>query len=1058
MKKTNLWSRWATLVALLITLAACGQPSSDTNLNVLKKPTQTSATDWRDEVIYFALTDRFANGDPGNDDGPMRGPGDVADLGNPLAWHGGDYAGLTQKINEGYFERMGFTALWISPVVLQVPAIVVNDANSPNDGEYFAGYHGYWAEDFVRVDPHFGTLAELQTLVETAHKKGLKIIQDIVVNHAGYGAALVSEHPDWFNDEATCANSANKDQDCPLAGLPDFDQSNPEVVAFLNDFARYWEETIGIDAFRIDTVKHVEDSYWRQFFAAGGPGDPRQVWSVGEIFSGDIPFLAFYLDDIGVPSVFDFPLYFRIKDHLTNPGGNLDDVAAIFAQDNAYDDPTRLTTFVDNHDVRRFMSEAVERGVPEAQARERLDAALSLIYTARGTPSVYYGTEIAMQGLGDPYSYELGDSNREDMDFGALASSALDERLGALAAARKTYPALTHGVQQELWRPNGGAPVMAFRRYLPDEVPVVAVLNNGDTALNLADLPGGGIPLLGTFDPDGVAGNSGKNGKNCSKGKDNSGKCLRGIVEVTGRNTDLSVDAAGRLVGTVPARTLLAIAAPPGSGLKPNPALANVTDLSALAGDGAVGLSWTPVSDAAVAGYRVYYRAAGETNETLYNFAPLASSTGAVVIGGLTNGVAYSFWVVSVDANGGESVGAPTVSATPNAGAVAMVTFLLDARSQGDGQLELRRFDTGSQVEYPLEPVAGRPGFWTTTLELPLFRDISFKFGNDAASAKNSGYEGDGQGDRTLRLDDATVTYEGVYDFIGRTAPDAAVQGTVRSSGTGLAGALVDSSTDPRVYYAITFEDGSYYLPLPSGVTTDLTATAPGYDGATQTGVTAPATGVDFDLAVDATSKYVVDGNLSDWTAPRATLANPDGYDRGFGPDNLFTELLVDWDDTFLYLGYRYRASGNSAILHLDLRPGGSTSASTFDTWRRLASFANPVDFFLAQYEGQSVQLREVVSSTQTTEITSGVAKATTGSAPAYSTEVAIPWTALSFGTRPDATLDFFAGVYGGDGYGAGDIAPNANSTPAAPANTVAGFDQNRAVTFQTPFAVPVTP
>ena len=142
-----------------------------------------------------------------------------------------------------------------------------------------------------------------------------------MVNHAGYGASLVEEHPDWFNDEADCAAATNPDQDCPLAGLPDFDQSNPEVVTFLNNFVDYWVDEVGIDGIRMDTVKHAEDSYWEQFFADGGPGDPDKVWTVGEIFSGDVSFLAYYLDELGLPSAFDFPLYFRIKDHLTSPGG-----------------------------------------------------------------------------------------------------------------------------------------------------------------------------------------------------------------------------------------------------------------------------------------------------------------------------------------------------------------------------------------------------------------------------------------------------------------------------------------------------------------------------------------------------------------------------------------------------------------------------------------------------------------------------------------------------------------------------------------------------------------
>lgn len=880
---------------LFVLLSACANvspaPVDTTSASAQKR----GATDWQEEVIYFALTDRFANGDASNDDGAP-GVADDAEPINPLGWHGGDFAGITQKIKEGYFEKLGFTALWISPVVLQVPAIPVNDG--PNQGRMFAGYHGYWAENFVSVDPHFGTLKELQKLVKMAHSRGLKIVQDVVVNHAGYGAALVTERPEWFNDAADCTATTNRDQDCALAGLPDFDQSDSEVVAFLNDFVDYWVQEVGVDGLRLDTVKHVEDSYWQQFFAAGGPGDPSKVWSVGEIFSGDVSFLAYYLNDIGLPSTFDFPLYFRIKDHLSSPGGNLDDVAVIFDQDGVYDDASRLTTFIDNHDVPRFMSEAVNRGVSVDDARERLDMALSLTYTVRGTPSVYYGTEIAMLGGGDPYNFELGTSNREDMDFSQVAASPLSARLKSLAEARRRYPSLTHGTQQELWRPNGGAPVFAFRRTLEGEQPVVSVLNNGDTPLELASLPGGGIPLLGTFDK---GGSERTNRKGCRPKGNKPAKTGCDLTEVTGRGHNLSVSTSGYLVGTVPARTLLAVSASAGTGETTNSTLGKVTNLSALPGDGAVKLSWEPTTDPNVLGYRVYYRDTASSAETLFNFSPLPKDTREVVVYGPQNGLRYSFRVVSVDPSGAEGSSAPTVEATPIAGATARVTFTVDARSQGEGPLEIRRFDTGSQVEYPLTEVSR--GAWSTTLELPLFRTISFKLGNDAAYAKNSGYEGVGQPDRTLTLDAAELSYNATYDFISVSAPDAAIEGTVTGSGEPLEGAVVNSSPSPETNYALTFADGSYYLPLASGVTTGLTVTAAGYDSATQAGVTAPVAGIDFDLGGDSAERYVSDGNLAEWTLLRTTLVNSSGgYDSNFGPNNLSNQLLLDWDDTNLHL------------------------------------------------------------------------------------------------------------------------------------------------------------
>ena len=1031
MNNPTRWNRPRRLLSALFfaLLAACSSvapaPAETPSLTAQKR----GPTDWREERIYFAVTDRFANGDRRNDNGAP-GPEDDADRANPLGWHGGDFAGLEQKIKEGYFERLGFTAIWISPVVLQVPAIPV--ADGPNQGRAFAGYHGYWAEDFVQTDPHFGTLKELKKLVKMAHARGLKIIQDVVVNHAGYNAALVTQNPDWFNDEADCAATTNTDQDCPLAGLPDFDQSNPEVVTFLNNFVDYWVNEVGIDGIRMDTTKHVEDAYWRQFFAAGGPGDPAKIWTVGEIFSGDVGFLAYYLDDLDVPSVFDFPLYYRIKDHLSSPGGNLDDVAVIFDQDGLYSDPSRLTTFVDNHDVPRFMSEAVNRGVPVVNARERLDMALSLIYTVRGTPSVLYGTEIAMQGKGDPYNFPLGESNREDMDFSQVARSPLSGRLKALANARERYPALTHGTQQELWQPNGGAPVFAFRRTLAGAQPVVAIMNNGDAPLELASLPGGGIPLLGTF----------------AGGR---------LSEVTGRRHNLGVSSTGRLVGTLPPRTLLAVSARAGSGGGSNPNLGAVTNLTALPGSGAVKLSWTPATDPNVGGYRVYYRPASGATETLYNFSPLPVGSSEVVVYGPQNGTEVVFRVVSVDSGGGEGTNAPTVSATPSADAVGRVTVTVDARSQGEGPIELRRFDTGAQLELPLTQT-GR-GVWSATLELPLFREIKFKFGNDAATAQNSGYEGPDQPDRSLVVDAAELSYNATYDFITVTPPDAVIEGTVRAGGTPVAGAAVSSSTDPTRYYALTFADGSYTLPLPSGSSTDLTVSAAGYDDAARTGVTAPASGVDFDLSGGVTG-YVIDGDLSDWTAPQRALTNDaDGYDGGFGPDNLLSRILVDWDDTNLYLAYDYRSSGNSAIVHLDLKPGGSGTAERFSAWPRLATFSQPVDFFLAQYEGQAVQLRAVVSETQADEVSAAsYQRATGGAAPAFATEVAVPWAALGYSGPPTGTLNLYGGVYGGDGYGAGDILPHSGSSPAVTGNMVAGSDENRRVTFGAPFAVSLTP
>ena len=903
------------------------------------KPQRIEGVDWRDENIYFAFTDRFNNGDPSNDDGAAReGAFDEADLSNERLWHGGDWAGITQKIEEGYFGELGFTAIWISPVYYQVPAILMDNFEFFQDEGPFAGFHGYWAEDFLRTDPHFGTLEELKTLVRTAHENDIKIVQDMIVNHTGYGSTMMETRPEWLRDEPICyTDAAPNEQACLLAELPDFIQANEEVPPFLDETVRYWVEEIGIDGIRMDTVKHVPDFYWEDFFAPGGAGDPERIWTVGEVFSGDVGLIAKYQNDIGIPSLFDFPLHYAINEELSGPDGNLDGVADIFAQDAAYDDPTRLTTFVDNHDVARFVTVSQNKGVSYENAQERLDLGLSLIYTSRGHPMVYYGTEIALQGGNDP-------DNRADMDFSRLADSSLDERLAALAEARASYPALTRGAHEVLAQPsNTGTAVLAYRRTLEGEQPVVAVLNNSDEAIDLSSLPAGGVPLLGTF-ADGAA-----------------------LSEVTGRDNPLSLQN-GLLIGTIPARTLLALSAEAGQGGGSNPDLANVTDLSALPGNGAVKLSWTPVEDDAAVGYRVLYRAEGGEFQA-GQFTSVTASEAVVYT--LENGTSYEFNVVTVDSDGRESDGT-SVTATPDPDATAQVTFTVDARSQGgSADIEIRRFDTGEQLEYPMTPVEGQRGFYRATLELPLLREISFKFSNDAPNAKNAGYEDglSGTTNRPLLIDEAELTYEGVYDFIVTPVPDAAIQGTVTSDGAPLSTVLVESSANPAAYYAFTFSDGSYYLPFPAGESTTLTASRTGLNDATQD-ATAPAENVDFSLepAQTGVTEYVIDGDLSDWTEPATSLQSPS---KGvFGPDNNFEALLVDYDETYLYLGYTYRASGNFVILYLDAMEGGSASAENFSTLPRLVTFSEPVDFFLSQFEGQDAQLYDVASDTDVTRLT----------------------------------------------------------------------------------------
>jgi glycosidase len=403
------------------------------------------ATDFRDEVIYFALTDRFANGDTGNDNLSGNRTGDTRNTANPLGWHGGDFKGLEQKITEGYFSRLGFTALWITPVVLQVPP--PGTGGGVNSSQPTTGYHGYWTQDFFQIEPHLGTLDDLKSLSATAKANGIKLVLDVVVNHAGYGSQLVTQNPSWFRTGSSCGST---DTTTCLAGLPDFITTDPEVRAYLFSTIQWLKDQVGIDAIRMDTMKHVDDAFWQAFFAPGAVGDPASLWTVGEIFDSNPARLAHFMDTLGSPSVFDFALKDAIISSIARgEGGGA--LAGVFAQDTAYSDPTKLSTFFDNHDIRRFVSESTSANFTRAQALERLDLALGVLYMVRGIPTVYYGTEIGMSGQGDPYNLPNGQHNRETMDFAQLASSTLDERIAALGAARKAYPALRRGAQRTIW-------------------------------------------------------------------------------------------------------------------------------------------------------------------------------------------------------------------------------------------------------------------------------------------------------------------------------------------------------------------------------------------------------------------------------------------------------------------------------------------------------------------------------------------------------------------------------------------------------------------------------
>jgi glycosidase len=404
-----------TLLALLLTTAASAQAPT-TQSSTTQAPTLPS---FEGQIIYQVMPDRFADGNPANNAG--------VDRTNPRAWHGGDLAGLTQKLP--YIQKLGATAVWLTPIYRQ------QTANSFDT----APYHGYWPADFRDVDPHFGTLADFNTFTAAARGAGMRVVMDQVINHYGYGAAAVRERPAWFNGEAECAASRNKDVDCPLAGLPDLRQSNAEVRKLLLDNADFWRAQ-GVNAFRYDAIKNVEAPFLKNLLARDRAAG---TWTLGEWYGADTGTVAEW-QRAGFDSLFLFSLQAAMR--LSVMGGNsLTNVAGVLSRQGELARPGEVALFLDNHDVPRFAQGSLFED--EGQARTRYG--LRALMTLRGVPVIWQGTEIAMRGGPDP-------DNRRDMRFEDAwtpAERGVFEVAQTAIAARKASRALSVGTQKLLPTP-----------------------------------------------------------------------------------------------------------------------------------------------------------------------------------------------------------------------------------------------------------------------------------------------------------------------------------------------------------------------------------------------------------------------------------------------------------------------------------------------------------------------------------------------------------------------------------------------------------------------------
>lgn len=401
------------------------------------------------QAIYFILIDRFFNAQTDNDldTNPAA----------PNAWHGGDLAGIQAKLP--YLHDLGFTQLWLSPVFAAAHENFFSNA----------AFHAYWTYDLNQIDPHFGTQNDLLNLARSAQSQHIGIILDFVVNHVGYGSPLVEQKPNWFHPALTIEDWNDPVQltDRQVHGLPDLDQSNPEVAQYLIQAAQKYLALPNISGLRLDAVKHVRLDFWKSFNTQLRQRHPNAIL-LGEYFDGD----PAKVDDIqkngNFTHMFDFPLAFALRDVFceNKPLANL---ASVVANDRFYKDPTHMVTFLDNHDMPRILSlcqgdtDAVRRG-------------LKTLLAWRGIPGIYYGTEVPLPGDKEPF-------NRADMDF---SNPKLAQTLKTGLAHRNQWPVLAFGTTAVL--DFSSTHVLFARQYL-DQQAIIAI-SQADAPLNLT-LPDG---------------------------------------------------------------------------------------------------------------------------------------------------------------------------------------------------------------------------------------------------------------------------------------------------------------------------------------------------------------------------------------------------------------------------------------------------------------------------------------------------------------------------------------------------------------------------------------
>jgi glycosidase len=524
-----------------------------------------------DENFYFVMADRFENGDTANDTGGLSGDHLTTGF-DPTRkgfYNGGDLKGLLNRID--YVRGLGTTSIWLTPS-FKNKAVQLEDGPS-------AGYHGYWITDFTQIDPHLGSNADLKALVDAAHRRGMKVYFDIITNHTadvigydsgarkpyigkdvapyktasgqpfddrdyagsnrfpplsatgsfppGYTPVLAAgeenlKQPAWLNDVTLYHNRGDttfvgeNSYYGDFFGLDDLFTEHPRVVRGMIDIYKTWIRDFGVDGFRIDTMKHVNDEFWQAFgpevLSYARSQGKREFFMFGEVFDTTKSFTSQFTTKNKMQSVLDFPFQEAARG-FASKSGPTNSLGAFFQADDWYTDADsnvyQLPTFLGNHDMGRIggFVKADNPGAADSEHLARDLLAHQLMYFSRGNPVIYYGDEQGFTGPG-------GDQDARQTMFASRVPEYLDDDLlgtdathaqanfvpghplyrsiNELASLTKRHPALRNGAHQHRYG-SDAAGVYAFSRVdRGQQREYVVALNNSEQPATAA------IPTYGS--------------------------------------------------------------------------------------------------------------------------------------------------------------------------------------------------------------------------------------------------------------------------------------------------------------------------------------------------------------------------------------------------------------------------------------------------------------------------------------------------------------------------------------------------------------------------------